>query len=145
MVEPGDRLVANIPFGIADPQSIELGRYIIAGADNKGLSKIEIQISYDSAPELPIDYALFQNYPNPFNPSTTVRFSVPVTGQVKVSIYNTLGQEVRTLYDNVTERGTKEVRFDGKDKNGITLSTGMYLYRMTAGSFVQSKKMMFLK
>ena len=145
VVEPGDRLVANIPFGIADPQSIELGRYIIAGADNKGLSKIEIQISYDSAPELPIDYALFQNYPNPFNPSTTVRFSVPVTGQVKVSIYNTLGQEVRTLYDNVTERGTKEVRFDGKDKNGITLSTGMYLYRMTAGSFVQSKKMMFLK
>ncbi len=144
LVEAGDRLVANIPFGIANPSAIDIDRTIVAGENNRSLN-IEIEISDQSAPELPTEYALFQNYPNPFNPTTTVRFQVPVSGQVRVAIYNTLGQEVRSLFDGAMERGTRAVQFDGKDKNGNTLSSGMYLYRMTAGSFVSSKKMMFLK
>lgn len=145
VIEPGDRLVANIPFAITDPQAIELDRIVIANGANKGLGRIDVNISYENSPELPTEYALFQNYPNPFNPSTTVKFQIPTTSRVRISIFNALGQELATLFDAVAERGTKAVQFDGKDKNGNVLPSGMYLYRMTAGSFVSSKKMMFLK
>jgi spore coat protein A len=87
------------------------------------------------------DYSLEQNYPNPFNPSTTINFSVPNENTlVSLKIYNSLGQEVGTLINQVVPAGNHEVQFDATG-----LSSGVYFYTLTAGSFVESKKMALMK
>jgi hypothetical protein len=144
-IQPNDQLVANIPFSIANPRGIDLEHFVVAGRNNERLENVEIEIVNTAAPELPVEYALYQNYPNPFNPETRIKFAVPVAGDVKIVIYDLLGQEVRTLFASHVERGTREVTWDGLDNRGAKVSTGMYLYRMTAGSFVQARKMLLMK
>ena len=91
-------------------------------------------------------FDLSQNYPNPFNPSTTIQFSLPIQSNVRLEIYNTLGQRVRTLVaDEVHQAGTFNVVWDGRNDQNRVLPSGMYIYRITVGDFVQSKRMMFLK
>ena len=102
----------------------------------------EVEVEVDFAPS---DFALFQNYPNPFNPSTSVRFQVPQTSSVTVIIYNMLGQEVRTLFAGEVVRGTYTASWNGLNDAGIKMSSGSYIYKMVAGDFVQSKKMVLLK
>ena len=97
-------------------------------------------VSLTHIPDVPKEFGLRQNYPNPFNPSTTVEFSLPRSERVAVRIYNTLGQEVETLVDGVQEAGTYTVRFDAS-----RLTSGVYFYRLQAGDFVQTKKMLLLK
>jgi len=94
---------------------------------------------------LPGDYALYPNYPNPFNPSTTVRYDLPEQAQVEIAIYNIAGQRVRTLVSGTQSAGRQEVVWDGCDDSGSRVSSGVYLYRMSAGDFVRSRKMMLLK
>jgi hypothetical protein len=91
-------------------------------------------------PEIPAVYALAQNYPNPFNPTTVIQYSVPAAGLVSLKIYNVLGQEVRALVNEQQAPGTYRVSFDARG-----LASGLYFYRITAGSFVDIKKMMLLK
>jgi flagellar hook assembly protein FlgD len=74
-----------------------------------------------------------------------VRFSVPATSDVSVKIYNMLGQEVRNLFTGTMDRGTKSIEWYGRDNLGRSMSTGTYIYRMVAGSFVESKKMVLVK
>ncbi len=94
----------------------------------------------DTDSGLPKDFALFQNYPNPFNPSTEIRFSVPKTAHVRLSIYNLIGQHVETLVDEEKPAGNYAVRF-----NASRLSSGVYLYRFDAGSFSETRSMVFVK
>jgi hypothetical protein len=141
----GDRIVANIPFSLVNPADVTLENLVVAGADNRQLRRVESELALTAAEELPTDYALLQNYPNPFNPTTNIKFSVPQTSDVRVSIYNLLGQEVRTLFAGQMDRGTRVVEWNGLDNNGRPLSSGTYVYRMTAGSFVESHKMLLLK
>jgi len=94
---------------------------------------------------LPQEYALAQNYPNPFNPGTMVAFDVPADGHVNVSIFNVLGQKVRTLVDRDCAAGRYEQEWDSRDDNGNPISTGVYFYRLTAGEQVLTKKMLLLK
>ena len=86
------------------------------------------------------DFSLLQNYPNPFNPSTTIRFSIPQQSVVTLKIYNILGEEVSTLLNKELASGTYDVTFDAK-----SLSSGIYFYKIQAGNFVSTKKMMLLK
>ena len=86
------------------------------------------------------DYSLDQNYPNPFNPSTTINFSIPQNAHVTLKIFNVLGKEVGTLLDQEVPSGNHEVQFDA---TGIP--SGVYFYTLTAGNFVESKKMMLMK
>ena len=87
------------------------------------------------------EFRLDQNYPNPFNPSTTINFSVPTENNlVTLKIYNSLGQEVGTLINQVIPAGNHEVQFDA-----ASLTSGVYFYTLTAGNFVESKKMMLMK
>jgi hypothetical protein len=144
-LDAGQYIIANLPLSVRELGAVKVGTIIVATEGNVGAKNINVQITFDEAPELPVDYSLKQNFPNPFNPTTDVQFSVPETGTVKIQIYNTLGQEVRTLFTGTMERGTRVVRFDGRDNNGSVLPTGTYIYRMSAGSFVESKKMMLLK
>lgn len=94
---------------------------------------------------LPTVFALSQNYPNPFNPETKIRFEIPRRGKVRIQIYNTLGQEVRTLVDNVLEAGYHEIQWHGDNDAGRSVGSGIYIYRMKAEGFTAQKAMVFLK
>ncbi len=94
---------------------------------------------------LPDKFALAQNFPNPFNPLTAIRYSVRDRSKVTLTVYNLLGQEVRTLVDEMQEPGYRQVQWDGRDHHGRTVSSGLYLYRLRAGNFVQTKKMILMK
>ncbi|MBX2992093.1 MAG: VCBS repeat-containing protein [Bacteroidetes bacterium] len=89
---------------------------------------------------LPRSFALEQNYPNPFNPSTTIEFALPHTNFVTLTLYNILGQEVRTLVSERMDAGTYQVQF-----NAGGLPSGAYIYRLHAGGFVQTRKLLLLK
>jgi photosystem II stability/assembly factor-like uncharacterized protein len=96
-------------------------------------------------PQLITEFRLRQNYPNPFNPSTTIAYQLPKSRHVRLRIYNTLGQQVRTLVDHVEPAGQRSVIWDGKDDFGQTVSSGVYLYQMSAGGSRQSRRMLFTK
>ena len=94
---------------------------------------------------VPSTFALEQNYPNPFNPTTTINFTLPTTGEVKLRVYNLLGEQVRTLINGSYVAGAHSVEWDGRNDNGVPLSGGMYIYRLEADNQVQSRKMILLK
>jgi len=95
---------------------------------------------------MPTDYALGQNYPNPFNPTTIISYALPKEASVTFEIYNMLGVRIRTLLASQTKNaGFHTMTWDGKDEAGNNMSSGIYLYRISAGSFVASKKMTLLK
>jgi hypothetical protein len=94
---------------------------------------------------LPKEFALAQNYPNPFNPSTIISFDVPTRSRVAVSIYNVLGQKVKSLVDEDMAPGKYTKDWDGTNVTGSKVSSGIYFYKMEAGSFVSTKKMVMLK
>jgi len=94
---------------------------------------------------LPAEYVLKQNYPNPFNPVTTISFSLPRTSDVQLEIYNILGRQVTTLINDQLNSGDYTVTWDGRNGYGQTVATGVYFYRLKAGEFIDSKKMILLK
>lgn len=89
---------------------------------------------------VPDKFALSQNYPNPFNPSTKIKYDVPVTGNVSLKIYNTLGMEVANLFQGMKNPGSYEIEF-----NAQTLASGVYFYKLTSDNFSITKKMMLVK
>jgi N-acetylneuraminic acid mutarotase len=91
-------------------------------------------------PGVPMEYSLCQNYPNPFNPTTTIHYSVPSTQYVSLKVYNVLGREVALLVSDTRQPGTYTVRWDASG-----LSSGVYFYRLTAGKYVDTKKMILLR
>ena len=93
----------------------------------------------------PNRYALQQNYPNPFNPATNIKFDVKNAGRVKIDIYNTLGQKVRTLVDDVKSAGKYSVVWNGLNDFGDRVASGIYIYKMVSGDFVQTRKMILLR
>jgi photosystem II stability/assembly factor-like uncharacterized protein len=108
------------------------------------------QIDYDGSFEFsdiveveiltPIEFSLAQNYPNPFNPSTTIEYSMPESGNVKLEVYNSLGEEVATLVNDYKEAGIYKVNFDARN-----LASGIYFYKIDAGNFFLIKKMILLR
>jgi hypothetical protein len=96
-------------------------------------------------PEVPRVFSLAQNFPNPFNPSSKIRYQVAAVSDVKITLYDVLGREVAVLVNERKLPGHYEVSFSAKGGEGNGLSSGVYIYRMTAGSYVQSRKMILLK
>ncbi len=112
-------------------------QYRLKQVDNDGSFEysdvVEVEI-------VPAQYELLQNYPNPFNPSTTIRFSLPKQTQLKLNLYNMLGELIKTIAEGTYEAGNYKVTFNASD-----LPSGMYVYRIESSDFVQTKKMMLLK
>ena len=90
-------------------------------------------------------YALLQNYPNPFNPETAIKYSIPQDGKVSIIIYNITGKEVATLVNKDMVAGTYEVKWNGKDDYGNSVTSGVYFVKLTSGKFTDTKKIMFIK
>ncbi len=101
--------------------------------------------------EKPTEYVLSGNYPNPFNPTTTIKYALPAESNVELKIYDLMGREIRTLVNGNDGIGYKEIMWDGKNNNGVQVSSGIYLYRLVAKSledgkiFEKSAKMILMK
>jgi len=94
----------------------------------------------DQVSDLPINYSLLQNHPNPFNATTTISYQLPVDAYVKLEVYNTLGQKVATLVDSRQQAGYRRVVWDASQ-----VSSGLYFYKLTAGDFTETRRMMLVK
>ena len=112
--------------------------YRLKQIDNDGTFEYSKIIEIDV--DVPLEFELSQNYPNPFNPSTTIKYSLPVTSYVKLSVFNILGEEVQILMNETKDAGTYAINF-----NASQLNSGIYFYRLQAGDFIQVKKMTLLK
>ena len=102
---------------------------------------------FESEPstQVPANFELSQNYPNPFNPTTEIEFRLRKAGQVKLAVYNTLGQKVVTLVDAKRTAGTYSVKWDGRNDNGNPVTTGIYFYKLELGANSITKKMLLAK
>jgi len=94
---------------------------------------------------LPDEYALNQNYPNPFNPTTTIQFQLPEQSDVSVTVYNMAGQQVTSLVNTSMDAGYHQVTWNGTNDAGVQMSSGMYIYRIRAEDFTDSKKMILMR
>ena len=96
-------------------------------------------------PSLPVGYALMQNYSNPFNPVTTIEFSLPEIQNVRMTVYDILGHEIMSLANRKYEAGTHRIIWNGKNHSGQMVSSGMYLYSIDTGKFMETRKMLLLR
>ena len=111
--------------------------YRLKQIDTDGKFEYSKEIEVELVPE---EFNLFQNYPNPFNPTTTIKFALQKAGIVNLTVYNMLGEQIVTLINEVKEAGFYDVQFDARN-----LSTGIYVYRLSAGDFIQTKKLTLMK
>jgi hypothetical protein len=120
---------------------------------NYALSYLSIQDLYDFSTglkdpkeiKMPQDYSLSQNYPNPFNSQTIISYQIKNTGKVRLEIYDALGTRIRSLLNEIRNRGYYSQTWDGKDNRGKSVSSGVYFYRLNAGDFIETKKMILLR
>ena len=131
------------PDNIIWPDSFELSPIVWKATDldfeappTYGLTSTSIRETL----EQPTAYVLHNNFPNPFNPTTNISFTIPVTENVQLNVYNVLGQRVATLVDGMMTAGTHSVNF-----NAANLASGVYIYQLRTGSFTQSRTMMLVK
>lgn len=140
----GENLLVNMPFQISNPENISIKKFILIDINRNKLVDNEVNIINSAPPSLPIDYKLFQNYPNPFNPKTTIQYSIPDKCQVSIKVYDLLGSEVATLIDEEKLPGKHELSWNAATGTN-SLTSGVYFYRIQAGSYLETKKMILLK
>ena len=104
-----------------------------------------VALAIDLTASIPESFKLSQNYPNPFNPNTAIEFALPENAFVKLTIFNILGQEVRSLASSYMEAAVYRVIWNGRDNNGRELTSGTYIYRIQAGKYSKTLKMAYIK
>lgn len=162
----GRGVIANLVFSIDDPtvKSVELTPVTMEDGSHapmfiytneKGEQfdvtpelvgfNAELPVSEVNGGNLPRAFALKQNAPNPFNPTTVISYDLPKAAHVSLEVFNVLGQKVKTLVNGFQEAGTQSITWDGTDNSGASVASGIYFYRLGAGEFNATKKMMMLK
>jgi hypothetical protein len=112
----------------------------------RGGGKLTTTVNKGSADVVvPRGFSLSQNFPNPFNPTTQINFTLPAASLVRLDVYNTVGQKVSTLANEHMAAGTHTVTWNGRTSNGEPAASGVYFYRITAGDFNESRKMLLMK
>lgn len=138
--EPATQAIIWFTIGNATDAQVDTltpgSYYLLDDIAFDNVNSIAVEVSGES----PRTYRLLQNYPNPFNPSTTIDFSIPQSGKVSLSVYNSIGQTVETLIDKEMTAGDYKVTF-----NGENLPSGIYFYKLEADNFVDVKKMILLR
>ncbi len=124
---------ANNPSGLSNVSSAE------------AYFEFSTDIDDDDNASLPTHFSLAQNYPNPFNPTTQIDYAVPQRSNVRIDVFNVQGQLVRTLVDEMKAPGFHSVEWDGRDNGNTDVASGIYFYRIAAGDFHESRKMVMLK
>jgi hypothetical protein len=137
-VNDGETIVLTITGELFDNTQIEGFDCVLIKSKGKKHNQLVSDEATDIA--MPIDYALFQNHPNPFNPTTTITFSLPEESDVSLKIYDMLGREVADLVSGRYSSGIHRISFDAQD-----LPSGVYVYKLNAGSFVAVKRMVIMK
>ena len=122
--------------------SFQVNHFSIYGVQE---SDIATSVDDDKTSSVPVSYTLSQNYPNPFNPETKIEYFVPVTSRVSITIYNLLGQEVRTLVNSDHAGGSYDIIWNGRNNAGYQVGSGIYIYRRKADQFVESKRMILIR
>lgn len=137
----GDRLKLFFDRAAGDPV-VRIRDGVIHQADGR-----TTQLQFNPLPIrlTPRRFALGINHPNPFNPETTITYELPYKAEVKLEIYDLLGQKIRTLASGIGESGYHRTLWDGRDDAGRTVASGVYIYTMQAGDFVQARKMVLLR
>ncbi len=122
------------------------GYYSFMPAFRSGFLRYDFQVGIDGDDaEIPAEFALGRNYPNPFNPETIIEFQLPISAAVTLDVYNLLGQKIITLVSEEREAGYHFVRWEGRNESGEVMPSGVYFYRLTAGDFSDTKKMIMLR
>jgi len=132
------------PFIIA----IALGKDIeeLKSAVNNAWYRISGQTqAEESQVRLPAKFVVFQNYPNPFNPSTTIKYDLPKRSRVIATIYDILGNHIKTIVNGMQSAGRKSLTWNGKDKQGNNVTSGIYFYQIKAAGFSKTNKMIMIK
>ncbi len=125
----------------------EQDHYMVEMAGNYALT-IEATTDAGYKPQLlPASFVLQQNYPNPFNPETTIRFGLPedIKKQVDISVYNVLGQKVTTLFKGALKAGYHEMKWNGRNRAGKPVASGIYFLKVAAGKYSGVRKMILMK
>jgi len=151
-IPAGEGSIVSLRFEGKDPVSLETTK--IARQDGISLITTDakgLEFEFNTTPvakpkkELPSSFSLSQNHPNPFNPHTVIQYALPQGAHVNLVIYNVLGQKVKTLVNDFQTAGFQSVEWDGTNDNGSVTSSGIYFYKLVAGDFTQTKKMVMLK
>jgi flagellar hook assembly protein FlgD len=129
-LSPWAKTVPNTPNTLAPSSSISV-TVVVASGKSESL--------------LPDAFSLSQNYPNPFNPETVIKYALPEDCHVELSIYNILGQKVKTLVDQYQNAGYKIVHWNGRDDQGNKLASGVYFYKIKTPKYSETKKMVSLQ
>ncbi|MBI3195594.1 MAG: T9SS type A sorting domain-containing protein [Ignavibacteriae bacterium] len=149
---PGEP-IGEVPEAMYQDNDVVNGQryyYKLASFDFSGnisdySAELEVNVLDVNENGIPDGFALGQNFPNPFNPSTSIKYQVSQSSNVRIIVYNTLGVEVTRLVDEHLDAGYYSIVWDGRDNIGKSVSTGIYLYKMEAGSFTEVKKMIYVK
>jgi hypothetical protein len=137
--------VAEISFKVKENEfggSVRVSEAYVWDQDNRTNT---VDVSAAAVQMLPKAFVLKQNFPNPFNPTTVIQYALPEASNVRLEIYNTLGQVVRTLVAEEQEAGAYRITWDSRNEYGQEMATGVYIYRLVAGEFDTTKRMLLIK
>jgi hypothetical protein len=143
----GGGMVATLTFKVLnefeDQTRFEIAEGVVF--DPNQLTNQVVTLGVLTVESTPTDFALLQNYPNPFNPETTIKYNLAEGANVQLRIYNIVGQVVRTLVSERQSAGRYQMRWNGTDDRGMTVSSGIYFYHISAGKFQDQRRLMLLK
>jgi hypothetical protein len=143
VIPAGNRSVLEVT-GRGSLASANLEYGLLADENNERIS-VAPAIAAGITAETPSSYSLGANYPNPFNAGTVINYSLGGDCQARLDVFDILGRHVRTLADEIQPAGPHQANWDGTDSRGRAVASGMYFYRLTAGGYAESKKMVLLK